>query len=485
MRRLRTSRTKIPLQNQHFNKKSISTKTPTTEEEDPSDPTKKLCKLILSSPRCGLETALDASHIKVSPATAESVLTHLSNAGIQSYRFFEWASKQRAFPSHTVRAHHSVIDTLARVRQYALMWGVVDRMRDARLLTVETFCAIMRRYARAGRPDEAVYAFNVMGKYGVDPNEAAFNGLLSALCKAKHAWRAQEIFDSAKSRFAVDAKTYSILIEGWGRVPNLVKAREMFDEMLQSGCEPDIVTYGIMVDALCKAGRIGDALGVVRDMGSKNCKPTSFIYSVLVHAHGAEGRVKDAVDAFLEMERSGIVADVAVYNALIGAFCRASRFGNAFKVLAEMEKRGVSPNARTCNVILNRLIGVGRNEDAFKVFRRMIRRCEPDSDTYTMMIKMFCGKGELGMAMKVWKYMGLKRFAPSMHTFSVMIKGLCEAGEARQAAVLMEEMLEKGIQPHGTTFGRLRQLLLKEGREDVVQFLSEKMKTLIKDPLWD
>ncbi|MBN8157108.1 hypothetical protein J0J30_24235, partial [Vibrio vulnificus] len=81
-------------------------------------------------------------------------------------------------------------------------------------------------------------------------------------------------------------------------------------------------------------------------------------------------------------------------------------------------------------------------------------------------IKMFFERGEVEMALKVWKFMKKKKYFPSMHTFSVVINWLCEKGDTGQACKYLEEMIEMGIRPSGTTFGRLRQLLLKEGRED-------------------
>jgi pentatricopeptide repeat protein len=72
---------------------------------------------------------------------------------------------------------------------------------------IETFGIIMRKYARSQKVDEAVYTFNVMEKYGVDPNLAAFNSLLGALCKSKNVRKAQEIFDKMSGQFAADAKT--------------------------------------------------------------------------------------------------------------------------------------------------------------------------------------------------------------------------------------------------------------------------------------
>ncbi|KAG6624396.1 pentatricopeptide repeat-containing protein At1g77360, mitochondrial [Carya illinoinensis] len=449
-----------------------------------SDPLKRICEIMMSCPALALDTALNQSGIKVSPDIVEDVLKRFENAGMLAYRFFEWAGKQQNYV-HSVRAYHTMINSLAKIRQYQIMWDLVNTMKNMGMLNVETFCIMMRKYARSQKVEEAVYTFNVMEKYNIPPNLAAFNGLLSALCKSKNIRKAQEIFDGMKDRFVPDSKTYSILLEGWGKAPNLPKAREIFREMVDVGCNLDIVTYGIMVDVLCKAGRVDEAVGIVKNMDTSACKPTSLIYTVLIHTYGIEDRIEDAVDTFLEMERNGIKPDVAVYNALISAFCNVKRLKNVYRVLNDMNSKGITPNSRTCNIILNSLIIGGETDEAFRIFRRMIKVCEPDADTYTMMIKMFCERDQLDMALKVWKYMRLKRFVPSMHTFSVLINGLCQKGNATKACVLLEEMIEKGIRPSRWTFDRLRQLLLKEGREDVLKFLQEKMDLLVKEPLCD
>ncbi|KAL3736739.1 hypothetical protein ACJRO7_025646 [Eucalyptus globulus] len=203
-------------------------------------------------------------------------------------------------------------------------------------------------------------------------------------------------------------------------------------------------------------------------MDSTACRPTSFICSVLVHTYGIAKQIEDAVETFLEMERNGIEADVVAYNSPISAFCQDNKFKNVKRILSEMESRRVNPNSGTCNIILTNLINNGETNEAYSFFRRLIKVCEPDAETYTMMIKKFCLRDELAMALKVWKYMNLKRFIPSTHTYSALIYGLCEKGNLPRACDLWEEMMEKGIRSSRMTFGRVRQLLIKEGREDVL-----------------
>ncbi|KAL3637221.1 hypothetical protein CASFOL_019520 [Castilleja foliolosa] len=406
--------------------------------QDPYDTAKRVCNIITSCPKLGLDTALDQSGLRVTEDVVEKVLEKFENAGML--------------------AHHIMIGSLAKIRQYEIMWDVVNTTRGKGMPKIETFCIMMRKYARAQKVDEAVYTFNVMKKYDVNPNLAAFNGLLSSLCKLKSVRKAQEIFNAMKNQFCPDSKTYSILLEGWGRAPNLPKAREIFNEMTGSGCKPDI---------LCKAGRTDEAVGVIKDMEYSGCEPTSSIYSVLIHTYGIENRIEDVIDTFLQMERNGVRPDVSVYNALISAFCKVHKFENAYKVVDEMDKKGVKPNSRTCNILINGLIGREETDKAFRVFRKMSKMCEPDG------------------ALKLWKYMKRKQFAPSMHTFSSIINGLCEKDDVARACVFMEEMMERGIRPGRYLFGKLIQLLLKKGRKDVVEFLQEKLNLLMKEPLCD
>lgn len=449
-----------------------------------ADITKSICKIILSCSKSGFDTSLNQNGIRVSEDIVEKVLEKFENSGMLAHRFFEWAGKQRNY-NHSVRAYHIMIESLAKIRQYEIVWDLVNLMNSKGMLNIETFCIIMRKYARAQKVDEAIYTFNIMKKYNVPPNLAAFNGLLSALCKSKNVRKAQEIFDGMKNQFLPDSKTYSILLEGWGRAPNLPKAREIFREMVDAHCPPDIVTYGIMVDILCKAGRTDEAVQVVKEMEFGGCQLTSFIYSVLIHTYGSENRIEDAINTFFEMEKYGVKPDVAVYNALISAFCKANKFQNAYKVVAMMHDNGVRPNSRTCNILMSGLMYRGESDQAIKVFCRLSKICEPDADTYTMMIKMFCEREEFEMALKVWRYMKNKQFAPGMHTFSALVNGFIKKADVSRACVLMEEMIERGLRPGRHTFGKLRQLLLKEGRNDVFEFLQEKMNLLVRDPLYD
>ncbi|KAH9331504.1 hypothetical protein KI387_003612 [Taxus chinensis] len=432
---------------------TIHTSAQTLVRNDHNEAMKKLCKIYTSSPQSNLEINLRKCKVKLSPSLVENVLEKFGNAGMVAYRFFQWAGRQEGYV-HSLEAYHTMINSLGKIRQYGLMWTLVNTMKSKGVLMKETFCIIIRRYTRVKKLDEAVYAFDIMDKFGVQPDLAAFNSLLSAMCKCKNVRKAQEIFDFMKARYVPDLKTYSILLEGWGKEPHLPKTRDIFREMTEKGCEPDIVAYSILMNALCKGGKIEEAVGLLDTMKMTGCTPNPHIYIILIHSHGAEKNVDDALAVFSEMKRNGCAPETPTYNALIGAFCNVRDLGAAYRVLDEMEQEGVRPNARTFNVILHYLIQQENTEEAYQV----------------------------DMALKVWKYMGQKQVCPSMHTFSLLINGLCDHGNMNEACIYFDEMIGKGMRPSMATYNRLRKGLLKAGREDILEDLSEKMKELTEEP---
>jgi len=443
---------------------------------------KKLCNIFISYSKIDIEPFLEKSRLELSPCLVEQVLKKFENAGMQAFTFFKWAGKQHGY-TNSVEAYHIIIGSLGRIRKFELVWVLINDMKGRGILTQEAFSVVIKWYARARMDKEAVETLKNMGKFGLSPDLATFNNLLIALCKCKYVRRAQEVFDEMKVGYVPDLRTYSIMLEGWGDERKLNKVRDIFQEMVDRDCEPDIVAYVILMNALCKGGKIEEAVKLLGEMRSRGCKPNPHAYSVLVHAYGAKKQIGEALDIFAKMKKDNCAPDTPTYNALIGAFCSASEVDGAYRTLEEMGTSGVSPNSRTYNIILSYLIKHNRTEEAYDVFQRMVKRnCDPDAKTYTMMIKMLCNGDQVDMALEVWSHMRRKQFCPTSENLSVLINGLCNRGKIKKACNFFEEMIGKGIKPPVATYNRLKNGLLEVGKEDVLKYLSEKMKLLTNAP---
>ncbi|XP_006837175.2 pentatricopeptide repeat-containing protein At1g71060, mitochondrial [Amborella trichopoda] len=451
-----------------------------------SEEADRLCKLLYNQPPSNIGPTLQSSGHKVSPALAEHILKKFSNAGKLALLFFRWCEKQPNF-KHTTETYHALIESLGKIKQFRLIHDLVHGMHKNGLLTKSTFALIWRRYARARKVKEAINSFEGLVNFGMKPDLSDFNRLLDTISKSRNVNKAQELFDEMKrrNRFEFDLKTYSILLEGWGEEKDLNKLMEVYREMLDVGLEPDVVTYGILINSLIKSRKLGDAIEKFYEMKEKNCGPSPHIYCSLINGLGPEKRLNEAIEFFKESMSDGFIPELPTYNALIGSYCWSAKFKDADQVLDEMRSCNVNPNTRTFNIILHHLIRLGMNNDAYNLFERMdvsVPGCEPDLNTYTMMVRMFCLEGKVEMALRVWRGMNSRGVLPCMHLYSALICGLCDENRLDEACKYFLEMLDMGIRPPGQMFGRLKQCLLDDGKKELALDLSLRLDRVRRIP---
>lgn len=461
--------------------------TPASDSRRVSEDAEKICVLLSNQPSSMVTFCLDKSGVQVSPPLVVEVLKKLSNAGMLALAFFRWAETQPGF-KHTTESFHCLIEALGKIKQFRLVWSLVDSMSVLRLLTKETFGLIVRRYARARKIKEAIDAFERMEKYGLSPELSDYNCLIDTISKSKHVAEAQEIFNDMKrrKRFTPDLKTYTILLEAWGKDRDLSEMNSVYAEMLDAGFEPDVVTYGILINAFCKSNKHDEAIKIFHEMEMKGIKPSPHIYCSLINGLGSDERLNEAL-AFFELSKArGFAPELPTYNAVVGAYCSVLQFENAFRFVDDMKSFSIGPNARTYEIILHHLIKAKKTDEAYHIFQKMSREpgCEPEINTYSMMVSMFCTNERVDMALKVWKQMNEKGILPCMHMFSSLINGLCVENRLDEACRYFQEMLDKGIRPPGQLYGNLKEALIDGGKRDVAISMGLKLDRLRKMPLF-
>ncbi|CAO2828552.1 unnamed protein product [Amaranthus hypochondriacus] len=460
-----------------------------TAENDYS-PTKEaeiICKLLSKLPKhSSIDSVLDSSGVKeLTPMLVLEVLKQLSNSGILAFSFFSWAEKQKGF-EYTTESYNALIDSLGKIKQFKMIWVLIDSMKSKGLLTKYTFNLIIRRYARAKRVEDAINTFEGMKQYGMKIDSSDLNKFLDTMCKSRQVKDAHKMFDEMKKRgFKPDQKSYTILIEGYGQQQNLVKVNEVYSEMKDEGFELDVVAYGIIMNAYCRVGKIDRAVEMFSEMEEKGVKPSPHIFCILINGLGSYKRLGEALKYFEMSKASGCVTESPTYNAVVGSYCWSLRFDDAFRIMDEMRRFRVGPNSRTYDIILNHLIKAGRGEEAYSVFQKMgnDQGCDPTVSTFEIIIRMFCSKGELNMAVRVWDEMKAKGIIPGMPMFASMINSFRHVNQLEDACNYLEEMIDLGIRPPGLVFSSLKQALIDNGKKDTAQILLRKIDAMKLAPI--
>lgn len=442
----------------------------------------RICKLLSRHHfPASIDAAMSTWAIEINPLLVQEVLKKLSNSGLLALSFFRWSEKQKGYES-CLESYNALIEALGKIKQFKMVWNLVEEMKRQGILSKGTFALISRRYARARKVKEAVYAFKRMNEFGLIPELNDYNRLIDTLCKSRNVKTAQEVFDKWKNRvFKPDIKSYTILLEGWGQEQNLVRLNEVYREMKDDGFDPDVVSYGIMIHAYCKAKKFEEAVELYQELeGKNNIKATPHIYCTLINSLGSEKKLSEALEFFELAKTSGQALESPTYNAVVGAYCWSNRMDDAYRIMEEMRRYKIGPNSRTYDIILHHLIKARRTQEAYRVFLKMYQEfgCEPTVSSYEIIVRMFCKEGRTDLALKVWDQMKGKGIIPGMHMFSTLINSLCFENRLDDACEYFEMMLDMGIRPSTAMFSRLKQCLLEEGKQDVVIALNNRLEKL-------
>lgn len=397
--------------------------------------------------------------------------------GLRALQFFFWVGRQRGY-SHTSEAYNQMLFILARMRKFDRVWELLWEMHrnDVNLITHKTIQIVLARIAKICSLTETIEAFEKFKNYIGVLDIEVFNALLRALCQERNMEDARTVYHQLKSRFKPNTQTFNILLSGWKTIE---EARSFYDEMIQLGCRPDIVTYNTLLDALCKGMDMREAFKIVDEMRENECYPDVKTYTVLIGGLGLTGQHDRACKLLKEMTEYGCYPDAAVYNAIIKNFCMARKLSEGYRFLDEMVKAGIDPNPNTYNNFIRYYYRSSNCEEAWNVHQRMIRTgCLPHTQMCMLLMKLFCQRDQLDLALQLWDDMVQKGYGSYSLVLDILMDALCDNGKLDEAEKCFLETIEKGHKPSSFSYKRLRVLLELAKKHDIIQALSEKMRSI-------
>jgi len=308
---------------------------------------------------------------------------------------------------------------------------------------------LIRRHCAERDVAGAVAAFRALPNFGFRPGVAEFHGLLSGLCRYKNVQDAEHLLMSSQKEFPFETKSFNIVLNGWCNIIGSVReAKRFWNAMGNLGIDRDVVSYGSMISCFSKSGSLDSVMKLFNRMKEAGIAPDRKVYNAVVYAL-AKGRcVEEAKMLFQTMEEKKVAPDTATFNSLIGPLCKARRVQQAMETFHAMLGRGLPPSVRTFHALLN----VARPSDVFDLLLRMKElRCEPEMDTYIMLIRKFCRWRQYESVEKLWSAMPANGLSPDRSAYIVLIHGLFLNGRLEEASKYYEEMKAKGFAPEQKT----------------------------------
>lgn len=101
------------------------------------------------------------------------------------------------------------------------------------------------------------------------------------------------------------------------------KALQIFSDMVQRGCERNVITYSSTISACEKAGRTELALQLFEQMHAEGCRPNVVTYNSLIAAcsHGKAAAAREDVRVIVRSSALGVPLDCIMLTASFAPAC--------------------------------------------------------------------------------------------------------------------------------------------------------------------
>ncbi|CBI20034.3 unnamed protein product, partial [Vitis vinifera] len=385
-----------------------------------------------------MEAVLDECNVDLSHALVVGVLERFKHARKPAFRFFCWAGQKAGF-THNSRTYNAMMSVLGRTRQFESMMGMLGEMGEKGLLTMETFSIAIKAFAAAKERKKAVGVFELMKRYNFDAGVDTINCLLDNLGRAKLGKEAQALFEKLEDRFTPNLRTYTVLLNGWCRIKNLVEAGRTWNEMIDKGFKPDIIAHHTMLEGLLKCKKKSDAIKLFEVMKAKGPSPNVRTYTILIRDLCKQMKMQEAVEYFDEMVDSGCQPDAAVYTCLITGFGNQKKMDKVYALLKEMKEKGCPADGRTYNALIKLMTNRQMPDDAVRIYKKMIQN-------------------------------GIQS---TLHTYNMMMKSYFYT---RNYEMGCAEMIEKGMKAPQLDYNKFAADFSRAGKPDILEELARKMK---------
>ncbi|GMH29981.1 hypothetical protein Nepgr_031824 [Nepenthes gracilis] len=432
---------------------------------DLSQRVRLLCEILARDSVTDVEDALNSTGVQPHPELVEEVLKLSYGCPTSAVKFFRWVGLAHKPSTY---AWNLMVDLLGKNEMFEPMWDAIRSMKQEGLLSTATFASVFGSYCVAGRFDEAFMTFNVMDKYGIEPNVVAVNSLLGAICHEENCTaKAFEFLQKIKSTIPPDADSYAILLEGWEKEGNVAKAKTTFGEMVISvGWDPqNRSAYDAFLTTLVCGSQTSEAIKFLQVMKGKNCSPGLKFFSNALDILVKQNDSAHALPLWDIMVGSGLAPNLIMYNSVIGLVCSNNDIENAFRFLDEMVFHGAFPDCFTYNMIFECLIKNNKVCEVSRFFIAMTKNeCHPSHSNCAAAIEMLFDRDDPETAIGIWNYMLENEIRPIDESANALLIGLCKLGRFSELKRFANGVLDRRINISESTMGKLKNACYKEGR---------------------
>ncbi|GER42261.1 pentatricopeptide repeat-containing protein [Striga asiatica] len=215
------------------------------------------------------------------------------------------------------------------------------------------------------------------------------------------------------------------------------------------------VTFNTLISGYCRSNKFDQALQVFGEMKEKGCLPN---VTGLVEG----GKIMEVADLMIEFLRKGVLPKEFDSFVLVEILCIEGKAKRALELMDKLWDKGYKPSSIVCRTLVEGLRGVGLIENSVGLVRRMLEDgIIPDIVTFSCVLRDMCGAGSAREANELRLLACKNGLVPDSMVCRILVLGCVEEGRKKEGEVLVNEMLDRGFLPDIASYNMLMDRLAK------------------------
>ncbi|KAK6916476.1 Pentatricopeptide repeat [Dillenia turbinata] len=223
-----------------------------------------------------------------------------------------------------------------------------------------TYTTLIGTYCEKGDLNQAHYLLDEMMQKGFTPDIVTYNVLINGLSKQVRAREAEQLlFKHYNPETAQSDATFDVLIkicmdsefrgveallQGFCMNGLMNEADQVFELMLRRNCKPTDAIYNVLIHGHSRAQNVMKAFNLYEDLVHFGYYPNNVSLISLIKALSKEGMSEELNQVIGAMLRCSRVTESELAKALVEIYHKEGNMDLAISVLSEMAKDGLLPN---------------------------------------------------------------------------------------------------------------------------------------------
>ncbi|XP_010258297.1 PREDICTED: pentatricopeptide repeat-containing protein At5g15280 [Nelumbo nucifera] len=344
---------------------------------------------------------------------------------------------------------------------------------------------------------------------------SVYKALTNWLCDIGEVGEAAILFQEMLAKGVVpDAESCNVMVQGFCKISNLTKVRELLGMMIKKNFSLSILSYRNLVCLMCLKGRLFHALNIKSLMLREINSTSLVVYNILILHLFRSGYNSYVTTLLGEMQKKNLLLDKVTYNFLVHGYYKCKDVPKSVQTLETMIDKGLKPSNRSLTTVIRHyctngelnkalelskvmqirgwvhgsviqnsiaegLLSQGRLQEA-EIFLDQLRNkgLIPNCTSYDVLIKRFCGHGRINKAVDLINIMLKKGNIPCFTSYDSVIQGLCNYKALGQALDFHSEMLNRNLEPGISSWDALVSGLCADGQTAKAEMLLDSMHQL-------